>query len=278
MSTIGTVVMVAGGIGALVGMRQAKAGATWGQPMAIGCALVTLALALMGIVSSSGSAKGMMNAITQYNHASGEVLGRHLAEKFEGKRALVLLQPASELEAADTFNNSILDGLRRGLGSSLEIVNTINLTPPPALVGQMDAMSAGLEPGGEDEAYMDYELMNYEMWFDSKYLSDFLAEHKGTFDVLISAVGMPMDLADSPLSRETDLPEIAVLNASGYGMKNLVTEGVLDAVVTYNPDPEGWKDMKSVPKNTADAFAKRYLLVTPDNIDEMSATYPNAFN
>jgi hypothetical protein len=224
----------------------------------------------MGIVrSGGGGAKAMMEAVSKYNYACGETLGGHLAEKFDGSRVIILVMPESNTGLPNDLQDSMLAGLKKGMGSSLEVVSTIPLKPSEDYLAKM---KAGEESGddaiaAENMEFLEYEMMSYDMWFDAAYLSDLLAEHAGTFDVLISTIGLPMDFAESKLADQTGFPDLAVLNAPMYGLKEL-----------YKPNSEGWKGGEDVPEDTATAFAKRYVLLTPDNVEEFAGRYPDMFD
>ena len=275
MSIIGVMVMVAAGIGAVVGMRQAKAGAEWGRPVAAGCAVLVLVLAVVSLLSSGSPAKRVAKSMDRYNYACGEIMGRHLAETFSGSRVLVLLPPRAPATAETSVNsveNSALEGLKSGMGSALELVNAVPIEPPASFVKQLQSMEVDAES-------MEFEVMNYQMWFNARCLASNLAKHKGTYDVLISSIGLPEDFVDSKLANSSNLPEMAVLNAFPYRIKRLIERGVLDAVVVHKPSPEGgWKDALKVPSDTREAFDKRYVLVTSGNVGDVSATYPSLLN
>lgn len=279
MSVFAIILMIAAGIGAAVGMRKSKAGVEWGHPLAIVCAVFALVLAVAGLLKSSDTGSKLEKSLGSYSYACGVTLGQHLAENYAGSRALVLMEPVFAGREPHELQVSVLEGLKVGMGSALELVDTVAVDPPEAFVARAQNREPGAEPStGETNLDLPYERQNIDLWFNANYLARFLSERKGTYDVLISTVGLPRGFENSGLAGSSDLPVMAVLNAPGTPMKELILNGTLDVVVADKPSVNPWHVMQNVPKDVDEAFDKRFVLVTKDNLAEVVATFPTSPN
>lgn len=282
MSVLGAILMVIAGIGAVVGMRLSKSGMAQGRFIAGGCALLAVVLAVVGLSSKKDSNPALVTSLNRYSYAAGHNLGRHLAENYNGSRALVLVEPTWPGEEPDILQAGIEEGLRQGMGSDLELVDVVPVDPPPGYIEKVRAsLVAGKVslPAGVSEDWIPVLERGHGRWFSSNYLATLLASHKGTFDVLISAVGVPRDFANSPLVRSADLPKaIAVLNPLEMPMAGLVGSGVVDALVVLKPSLNPWQDANEAPQDIDEAFEKRFVLVTKDNVKAMAEAYPDVPN
>ena len=281
MSVLRIVLVVAAAVGAVVGMSLAKAGVKQGRALAIGCAIIAIVLAAASILSPHDDTPQLIKSLNRYSYASGETLGRYLAETYSGSRALILVQPTFVGEEPDLLQVSIQEGLKQGMGSALELVGVVPAGPPDGYVERILAnMPPQLEPPpGTPEGWIPALERDYHRWFNAKFFATILATHKGTYDVLISAVGLPRDFASSSLVKHPDLPKtIAVLNAWDMPMKRLIQRGTIDVLVADKPSANPWQDAQNAPEDIAEAFAKMYILVTADNLEEVVATYPKSAN
>ena len=94
--------------------------------------------------------------------------------------------------------------------------------------------------------------------------------------LVISLIGLPMDLQNLSLWTMKNAPKLVLVSAMNLPqLQGAIQEGYVAAMLTYRPDP----DMKdpSIPKNPQQAFDKRFLLVTPDNVMELANKYPMLF-
>lgn len=273
--------MIAAGVGAAVGMHLSKSGKALGRVIAFGCALLAVGLAVVGLRSNDQATPALAKSLNRYSYAAGDVLGRHLAENYAGSRALVLVQPTWSGEEPDILQVAIEEGLKHGMGSSLKLVDVVPVDPPPGYIEQVrNSQMPGMEPpSGAAADWIPALAREHNRWFSSTYLAALLASREGTFDVLISAVGVPGDFAKSRGLKSSDLPEtIAVLNPPDRSMSRLVDSGVVDALVVMKPSVNPWKDANEAPADVDEAFEKRFLLVTAENLKEMARAYPNSPN
>lgn len=277
MSILKLILLIAAGIGAALGIRSSKSGEGPGLKIAIGCAVFAMVLAVSSLMSPSDQTPKLVKSIGSYGYASGVVLGRHLAETYPGSRALVLTEPVFDGAEPHELQRAMLDGLKEGMGSALEIVDTVAVDPPPAYVERARRSWArdGLEPPeGQTTNSIPSLMQEHTRWFDVQYFAHVLDTHQGTYDVLISTVGLPKGFSTSKFARNPALPDFALMNAPGERLKGLIEIGAVDVVVADKPSANPWKVIQNAPGNVDEAFEKRYVLVTKDNLAEVVAAYP----
>ena len=130
MSIAQIVVMIIAGIGAFIGMSKQKEGKTWGQPLAIVCAIVAIVAALWSAIGTMSGTPGKQagEREIEFQKVQTRVLGAHLAEKYSGAKAIVIKDP---FNTDATRPNPLLDGLKEGMGSAIQIVAEV-FPPLPA--------------------------------------------------------------------------------------------------------------------------------------------------
>ncbi|NLZ63492.1 MAG: hypothetical protein GX902_06750 [Lentisphaerae bacterium] len=269
------VVMAIGAIIAIFGMSKAKDGANWGQPLAICGAIVAIIAALWGMKKTmmGDDQKAARDRELEYQRIQTRELGKYLAGKFAGQKAVVMVDPMLRFDvygAAITREDPILEGLKQGLGTSITIVKEIY---PQMPFKEKKAPITG--PDGE--VIMDDDMMEpMEMWFTAKELKDIMPE-ADTYDIFITLIGLPGGKPAREMAGKNlvlvggDTPSMGVLfQANGQkGLPNTV------AAVTYNPNAV--YDNKPIPKDPKEAFDKRFLLVTPENFESIKSAHANLF-
>ena len=252
-------IMIVAAIGLLIGWSQSKKGAEWGQPMTILCAIIAIVAALWGVIRQLRGSDAMeaIDRERAFQQFQTEKLGRFLAEQYAGKKIVIIYAPRVTIEK----DNAYL-GLIRGLGDK---VNWQKVQVP-------------LPPGTTDETYID----PIEMWFDCKKFDETVASCGDDVAVYVSLVGMPIR-AKCDKTGKFSAPSKAVNSkfavASGTPrisqiVPYIANKGII-ATVTYKPD--GIFDESPAPKKMEEAFDKRYLFVTPDNLQELMTKYPDLF-
>jgi len=88
--------------------------------------------------------------------------------------------------------------------------------------------------------------------------------------------GLPYDVENLTLWNISDPPKLAIIGpGSLHKLKNAIVQNYVAGVVTYRPRYD-FED-RSVPKDLDEAFNKRFLLITPSNIDQIARQYENLF-
>ena len=185
-----------------------------------------------------------------YQKVQARVLGRYLAEKYAGKRCVILREPIMKDVAGKDSVNPAIEGLREGLGNNVTVVKELEIgklqKPEPLPEGEEEPVEMGLKK-------------NVPWTADD--LEEMLVE-AGDFDLLISCVQLPEDVIDNH-GRFTPPSlagrKVALLGGYSQAYDNVLAEGSIVAAVTFKPDCRF--DEKDIPQDDKEAFDKRYLLL-----------------
>ncbi|NMA46985.1 MAG: hypothetical protein GX945_10530 [Lentisphaerae bacterium] len=247
------IVMIIAGIGAFIGMSKQKEGATWGQPLAIVCAIIAIVAALWSAIGTMTGApsKQAGEREIEFQKVQTRKLGMHLAEKYAGSKAIVIKDP---FNTDASRPNPLLDGLKAGIGSSIQIVAEV--FPP---------LPAGYNEGGEGEM-----MAPMETWYTAKVMQDILKNANVDYDMVITCIVLPAGGLIHLKGKK-----VVFAGGSPYEYAAAIANGLVVAAVTYKPDAE--YDDKPVPSDLQVAFDKRYVLITTDNIKEVAGKYAELF-
>lgn len=276
MSLIQIVIMIVAGIGMVVGLAKQKSGAEWGKPVAVVCIIVALIAALWSSAKTltGGSNTGVVDREIAFQKIGGKKLGLYLAEKHKGAKVLILAEPKLGTQAAKT--NPLLEGLKDGLGTAVTVAAEVS-PEVPADKAKAFAKEMPMDGGvaGGPRAMGGEMLPPLEYWYTAKVFDALLGKYDGQFDLLVTVIGLPQDARASAILKGKACPKIAVLNGSIYDLKGAIKPTMIVAAITYNP--KAVYDDKPAPRDIDEAFNKRFLLVTPENLGQIGTTYPDIF-
>ncbi len=204
-----------------------------------------------------------------YNLVRGQVVGAYLAEKFPGKRALVVLPPEMPVPGAASAKPaycSVLAGLKKAM-VGVTIIGEVE----PKMPAEVKAKFAKAMAGGGVAAY--------PMWLDVRRLNEALQPYQGRYDLLIFLTMLPgtqpMGASTIPMEPYTKLDcwaddSVKVVLVEG-GINKLgrdIVSGKICAVTTYRQQIPGRAWDRFPPADPQEAFGLRYVLITPDNIKD----------
>ena len=264
MSKLAILIMIIAAIGMIFGLSKQKAGQTWGKPLAIVCAIVALVVALAQIMTSGGgaSAEGIRDRELKYANISAQYLGEYLAENHAGAKAVMIVEP-SETEGLKK-SEALSKGLEKGVGGAIEIV-AIETPSIPA------DMRPATTPDGSPAP-----LPPREVWFTAQAFNQIVEKYEGKVDLVVTMMGLP---GTQQLGRLNiwgmDDVKLAIGDGSVYELYRQIKNGKIVAAVSYNPDATYDEEMP--PRDLEEAFNKRYLLVTPQNVEQLAGKYSGLF-
>jgi len=254
MSLSFTAILIVAGIGMIVGIVKQKAGATWGQPLAVLCAIVGIGLAIYSIVGPKPK-----DSANQFTTKAAKHFGEFTKKKFPSKKYVIIASP-TKMEELKKDNESVVAALKDGLGSDVEIY-----TPTiPAKFLKKASKNAGSE--------MEAEEPLVSVWFNKAMLEKIAKKYPK--HVIISTLELPElkeCLKAAPALKKAGVELGFARECSTYYCKRLFTSKFTYGVVVLKSDVD-YEDQK-VPSNTEKAFNKRYILITPDNYNK----YPEYF-
>lgn len=120
-------VMVVGIVLALFGMNKQKQGAAWGQALAIVGALIAVAGAIMNMTNFFQAGSQGMAREKRYMYVQTKFLGEALKSAASPSKVCVIIDPNNFVdewgdELPQPRQSDWLDGVKAGLGSSVEII------------------------------------------------------------------------------------------------------------------------------------------------------------
>jgi len=272
MTTILFIATVVAGIVMVFGMAKQKAGVDWGRPLAITCAIIALVCAIGQIVvRTTGIGKGsggIAKTELYYVQISMEKLGQYLAEKCPGAKVLVIQDP--ETKTSSERRKIALEGLKKGLGSKATVTATESPKIPKNAKGMMGEMGMGAGgPEGEMLPPMEYWLTPAAF--------DALVKKHSDCNLVVSTIGLPSQFGKMKLWRSVQSKKLKVALGGGsiFELRKLFLGKYLVAAVAYNP--KAVYDDSKPPSNLDEAFRKRYLLITPENVAQLAKEYTGLF-
>jgi len=176
------------------------------------------------------------------------VLGEDLAKRFPKAKVLVIVGPNYK---QDHNQLTMIDGLKDGMNSKM---TKIDVHPLRVKIPK-----------------------NYKL-SDSMKAKDFNALVKiSRPSVIVSLVGLPDDFQKLKIwamyeEKPEKTPKLAIINGDISRLFSAIKTGIVAAVVRYKPDV--FVDENDFcPSDYKKAFEKRYLLITPKNVEKIKKKY-----
>lgn len=235
---------------------------------------VVLVCAITILVKSmgSGETKQLIANEMYYASASAEILGQHLATAVPGGKAFVIVEDKNNSSEHQTTR---IDALKRGLGTSVTVIDvdspdlTLGTEPKAEEGAEVDPNAPPAAPAPPEDMMM---MMPIQEMMRAIHFNDMIDRHSDC-NLVISFIGLPRDVADMTIwgmDPETR-PKLALLQGEVHALKNAIISGAIVAAVAYRPDAKFDED--APPKELQAAFDKRYILITPENVEEIEAKY-----
>ncbi|MCF7853956.1 MAG: hypothetical protein K9N51_04090 [Candidatus Pacebacteria bacterium] len=266
MSFLWYALMILAAAGMIFGLAKARSGVEWGRPVTIVCAIVALLLAVSTIFTGGGGVdyEDLRERELGYAEISAKRLGQYISENFADSEVVIL--KGYEFGEPSEGETARLRGLTEGLGPDITVVEIISPELPEEYKRMMEEM------GGAEEAVPPPVG---EMMMQASEYNRVLEPYLDQCDIIISLIGLPMDVENLSLWKMQDPPRLALYNTMQMpSLQEAIKQGYIVAAVMYRLDPD--MEDKAKPKSVKD-FDKRFLLVTPENIEELSGQYPDLF-
>ncbi len=247
------------------------------------CALVILWKT--GIFGDT-SVKGFIKNEMIYNRSAGFVLGKYLAEKVPGSKVLIVVD-----NVPNQVQNEQVAALKEASAGKLTIVSEDMPTPvqpPPNVEGDGSTPAPEEAPAPAPQPPPDSgEMLSIRETMKAVDFDAMIARHADC-NLIISFLGLPVDVESMTVWEQPDpaavpdaanptpiKPKIAVINADIYKLKNAIQGNAVVAAVTYSPNAKF--DEASAPSNPQAAFDRRYILITPENVEQISTQFGGIF-
>ena len=231
-----------------------KKKAEWGKFMTIVCGFLILIIALVINLCPSGNGENKeLQAIhQQYEAVKLQYFTQELVKNAKGSpKVLIIAEPEME-HNKDHIANQIT-AIEKALESSGgEILNVVHMKGDG---GEGPEMMEGFVLKGDD-------------------FNNFLKSNPG-HNVIISLIGLPpekqelakVELFDAEKMEGKQRPVLGLVNGDVYGLWMAIKIKYIHSIVTYRPKTKF--DKKPPPENLKEAFDKRFILITPDNLESV---------
>lgn len=237
--------------------------------------VVVLMAAIIGLLEAQfhfwrgwmgGQALGQRGLATQ-------VLGQYLAEHYRGKKAMVFSNPFAQKPGQSRevyqFEKAGLRGLRRGLGTAVPIEAVVFPEIRPEF--QRNPKAVYIDPATTTPLSF---VIAENAWDESVKL------HPGA-EILISLIGLPVNLRQTETWKRENGPKIALLLpdlrmvGNQTAIRQAVLTGKIAAMILNKPgappeDQPLGRDLKM-------EFDQRFLLLTAETVDQYLRAYPRLF-
>ena len=226
------------------------------KPMAIVLLLGVVVCAIMILVKNlgSGDTKKLIENEMRFARSTTVILGRKLAEVKPGANVLIVVEDDT---AQNPRQDTLIAGLREGFGSA---ITNVTIKSPPVQ-----------KPKGGPE---DYSMPMMELMKADDFNK--LFDQNRSCNLIITMIGLPYDFPKLNLWKQFEqdpkkTPLLCLMNADISMMYPAIKSGLVPAAVTHNPDARYTEE--AAPVDPQQAFDKRYLLITTENVDEIAKKY-----
>ena len=251
-------IMIVAFIGMIVCAKKQKTNPN-AKTIAILCLIVVVICAgkfMVDTGSFGGPSREMKEALASYDRfseASAQAAGELVSQKFADKNVIVV---ASGGNSWDKQPNKLVDYVKKYITGATVTVKGLPYDVPE-------------NGGGMVEEYMN-----------AKYFNDLFKENAGT-DVYVMTLSLPYDpgqMQRLSVWTQKNGPKLVLINADVNYLGEQIQKGIIAGAVVMRPDLKQEDFEKNAPKDLKEAFAGRYILITPENLVEMAKKYPSLFN
>jgi len=274
-------------VGIVYGWKKQKDGYPLGEKIMLAGALGALICAGFALkISFFGtSSTEMMKMQNAWTRLSGQKLGEYLATTYPKSKILIVVQPQTAYTKGRP--TPLLDGLKAGLGDSMTIVaeaapelpkmpggmpGMVPMPPiPPPVAGDKSSNPPPSMPTPEEMLMMG----PIEMWLNAERFDAFLEPFVPKVDMVITTIGLPMQPGTLKFWKFDPRPMLVIAQGNIQELKVAIQAKAVVAALAFNPTAKF--ESKWPPKNLEKAFALRYLLVTPENVEQIATEHKDMF-
>lgn len=253
------------------GLLKHRSGAKWGLWLAVAGVVVALA-STYDLIARRHRQSQWEHVMQRYQaviRAGGLQLGQHLAAKYPGSKALVLVPPSLPplISAQDS---PVLSGLKEGMGTAVTIVSQVSPEVPKEILAQIASVRSAKESQSRT-----FPL--FENWFTPEVFAKMVGPYAGQYDILISFVGLPLDQEEPLTGKTKSSPRVVIAEGMVRGWRRKIEAGSITAMLHGSLKTPFVFSNLTPEKIIEKATAVRHLLITPDNVAEMAKKYPELF-
>lgn len=246
------------------------------KPAAIACMIIIILcafgiLATTGMFGDAGTKKIIQNEMV-YMKSSAFIPGKYIGDKYPGAKIFLLVDD----EKNNIRQEELIKEFERGLAGRCEIVgrDVPKPPPPPPAEGEEAAQPA---PAPTPDQEMSEMMIPIQEIMTAESVMTSLAKYPNA-NMLVTFIGLPRNFQEMPIWFEEDEAKrikVALVSGEVYQLGPGIAAGQIVAAVTYNPKAKF--DESKAPSDPQAAFNKRYLLITPENVEQIAAENQGLF-
>lgn len=249
-----------------------KKKAEWGKTFTIGCAFGIILLTIYTNLIRKPNTEGPRLINMAYERAQAIVLANQLANMYSGQGKCLVIHGPQYNEADKESVNHLVSAFKDGFQNRVTEIRAVpirNVVPGPNGFSEEDMGEFTAEEFNKvikDNKDCDMIVLLIKLPFSETELFEM-----DPF-LMIEDPNNPNKWIRDP---KKDYPLVGVFNGYIGNSESLFHDNLLGAMTMWRPNPV--IDDKEAPEDVKEAFQKRYVVVTNQNIDEMKTKYPTLF-
>lgn len=200
------------------------------------------------------------------------VLAEYVAAQHPGKRVLVISNPFTRERGHSpqiyAYEEAGIAGLRKGLGNA----------QPMKVVFPALRPEVGRKPGS---VYVDPKTTTPLSFLVAEDAFDALAKENSDFDIVVSLIGLPVNVSRAGIWQNPAGPKFALLLpdlrfiGQPEAVRAAIKSGKIVGAVLKKPGAP--PEATPVDGDYKSEFAKRFVLATTETVDQLLQVYPQLF-
>ena len=211
-----------------------------------------------GIFGGDREMDRIMSNEIAYSEARAKVLADYAGKTWNGQSAVIITEPQTE-------DNKISKASIKALEDGLKAAG-INVLATEAL--KLPAAKEGEEP------------VPMETALTAKLYNDIFNQYKNA-NIFVIASQLPYEAKElqnlACWTFDGKKARVILVNGEIYNLKGAIKQGKIGAAIAMKSGKDAYDPEKAAPKDTQAAFDTRFILVTPDKVDEIAKANSDLF-
>lgn len=254
------------------GSQAARAGATF-------CAIAAMLLTVCRFLPGGGGVKNEEDwkSFDYYQKVLGSYVGREVAQRHEGKRAVILLPPGPQGPYSyDPGSAALVTRMGEALVAGGMTFETAQLPISPDLAARLERMAQSSDDPGSIQMGLSITLSTVISQFDTERMNRVFGDLGENAQVVISTVSLPQGLNSMQLLPKAEGPALVLLGTPVSDPAAAIERSILDVLVIRKTGKDAWRPGASSPKQLDKAFERWFMWVTADNLETLAPQDPGA--
>jgi len=253
--------MVAGLVGIIVCQKKQKT-----NPNAQAVAFLFLIVILVGaggmlyefgIFGGDREMDRIMSNEIAFSEARAKVLAGYVGKTWNGQTAVIITEPQTEENKISKASIKALEDGLKAAGINVTATEALNL--PTSNGDEPVPMETALTAKVYNDIFNKYKDVNIfvitsQLPYEAKELA-----------------GMNCWNFDGKKAR------VVLVNGEIYNLKPAIKKGIIGAAIAMKSGPNAYDPEKAAPRDVQAAFDTRFILVTPDKVDEIAKANSDLF-